>query len=185
MDTILIIIILAGLIGFGISMFPIPKREIVQIISGIILIASAYNLGIDQERSEWELKVAQMNEEIATLEAQSNKVTTQVVTKYVDRVKIVKENSDAIVNQVPVFIDQTADDRCIVPTGFVVLHDAAAKNEVPDSTRDSNADPSGVKLSAVASTVAGNYGNCHQNSEQLKALQDWVREQEVVFNKDQ
>jgi hypothetical protein len=58
-----------------------------------------------------------------------------------------------------------------------VLHDAAAKNELPDSAGASDARTSDVKLSEATSTVIENYGLCHQNIEQLKGLQEWVREQ--------
>ena len=76
------------------------------------------------------------------------------------------------------------DDSCTINNGFVVLHDAAAKNKVPETPRDSHAEPSGVKLSTVASTVAGNYGTCHEIRQQLESLQTWVREQEKLINRD-
>ncbi len=34
----------------------------------------------------------------------------------------------------------------------------------------------GLALSAVAATVVSNYQTCHENTEQLKALQDWIRQ---------
>ena len=127
---------------------------------------------------------AQLNEQIAKLETESQKVTTQVVTEYVDRVKIVKEKADAIIVKVPVYVNQSADNNCTINNGFVVLHDATAKNKVPETPRDSHASASGVKLSTVASTVAGNYGTCHEIRQQLESLQKWVREQEKLINKD-
>jgi hypothetical protein len=64
-----------------------------------------------------------------------------------------------------------------------VLHDSASKNEVPDPTRLADEGTSATKLSTVTETVVGNYSICHQNAEQLKALQTWIREQEIIFNK--
>ena len=179
------ITLIIGLIGFIASLFPIPRREVVQVVTSLTLLFSAYSFGERQERLQWELKVAQLNEEIATLEAKSQNVTTQVVTKYVDRVKIVKEKGDEIITQVPVYVGKPADDHCIVNVGFVLLHDAAAKNEVPRAAGDLNAEAPGIKLSTVASTVAGNYNTCHQTMTQLESLQEWIREQETVFNKGQ
>lgn len=34
----------------------------------------------------------------------------------------------------------------------------------------------GIALSAVAGTVAANYQTCHENAEQLRALQTWIVE---------
>jgi hypothetical protein len=70
-----------------------------------------------------------------------------------------------------------------VPNGFVVLHDSASRNEVPDSTRGVDEGASKVKLSGIAETVTTNYTTYYQVSEQLKALQQWVKEQQSVYNK--
>ncbi len=65
---------------------------------------------------------------------------------------------------------------CAINRGFVRLHDAAAAGELPEPTRDPDAPAPGIALSAVAGTVAANYQTCHENAEQLRALQAWVRE---------
>jgi hypothetical protein len=41
--------------------------------------------------------------------------------------------------------------------------------------RDADAPAEGLALSAVAATVVTNYQTCHENAEQLKALQNWIR----------
>ena len=69
-----------------------------------------------------------------------------------------------------------ADAACSINRGFVRLHDAAAAGELPEPARDADAAPAGVALSAVTGTLAANYQTCHENAEQLKALQVWVGE---------
>jgi hypothetical protein len=70
-----------------------------------------------------------------------------------------------------------------VPSGFVLLHDSASRNEVPDTSRNINAGASSVKISEVAGTVVENYTTYHEVSAQLKALQQWVKEQQIIYNK--
>lgn len=41
---------------------------------------------------------------------------------------------------------------------------------------DADAPAEGLALSAVAATVVTNYQTCIENAEQLKALQDWIRQ---------
>jgi hypothetical protein len=96
-------------------------------------------------------------------------------------VQIVKEKGNDIIKQVPVYITKDADTKCDVPTGFVVLHDSASRNEVPDATRKVDATTSPVKISGVAETVVDNYTTYHQVAEQLRSLQDWVREQQKIY----
>ena len=69
-----------------------------------------------------------------------------------------------------------ADAACTINRGFVRLHDAAAAGELPEPAREADAATAGIALSAVARTVAANYQSCHENAEQLRALQAWVRE---------
>jgi hypothetical protein len=63
-----------------------------------------------------------------------------------------------------------------------VLHNSASKNEVPDSTGGVDDSPSGLKLSTTLETVVGNYILYYETAEQLKALQEWVRTQEKIYN---
>ncbi|MGO4703825.1 hypothetical protein AB4083_21170 [Dyella sp. 2RAB6] len=99
----------------------------------------------------------------------------RVVTQYVDRVQIVREKGQTILHKVPIYVPTSADAACIVPVGFVRLHDATATSTMPDRPGAADAQASGVALSAVAGTVVDNYTTCHAITEQLTALQDWVR----------
>lgn len=99
----------------------------------------------------------------------------RVITRYVDRVRVVREQADTIIKEVPIHVTPQADSRCDVPVGFVGVHDAAARNLPLDQpARNPDAPAAGVALSAVAATVTGNYGTCHEIREQLIALQAYV-----------
>lgn len=106
-------------------------------------------------------------------------VRDRVVTEYVDRVQIVEKRGATIIKEVPVYVSPKADAACAVNTGFVRLHDAAAKGVDLPPARDAspaNDTPSGVALSAVAATNVANYTACNANAEQLSNLQTLVRE---------
>ena len=107
---------------------------------------------------------------------------TVTVTQYVDRERVIRLKGEIIIKEVPRYVPIQADAACVVPRGFVRLHDAAAAGAVPDpDTGDADAAASGVALSAVAATVAANYTDSHANSEQLKALQETLRDQGVTI----
>ncbi|WP_052477627.1 hypothetical protein, partial [Ralstonia solanacearum] len=93
---------------------------------------------------------------------------TVTITQYVDRVQTIRLKGDTIIKEIPRYVPIQADAACVVPRGFVRLHDAAATGSVPDpGTGDADAAPSGVALSSVAAAVADNYTDSHANSEQL------------------
>lgn len=104
----------------------------------------------------------------------------RVVTEYLDRVRIVREKGETIIMEVPVYVPVQADAACTINRGFVRMHDAAAAGELPEPARDADATAADIALSAVAGTVAANYQTCHENAEQLRALQTWVREMKVA-----
>lgn len=103
------------------------------------------------------------------------KASEHIVTRYVDRVRVVHERRATITKEIPVYVTAQADAACSVPVGFVRVHDAAAANDLPGPAGVTDAQPSGLALSTVAGTVVDNYATCHAAIEQLNALQSWVR----------
>jgi hypothetical protein len=183
------LIVVAGFIGLAASLvlkfipFVSLYRLPIQVASIAILVFGVYMEGGIATQEKWEARVAEMKLEMAKKETASAEVTTKVVTKYINKVQIVKEKGNDIIKQVPVYITKDADAKCAVPTGFVVLHDSASRNEVPDPTRKVDGTTSEVKISGVAETVIDNYTTYHQVAEQLKSLQEWIKLQQSIYNK--
>jgi hypothetical protein len=177
------ILLTIGAIAFGqipfIGTYNIP----INIIGVVLIIFGFYMEGGISNQEKWEAKVAELKLEMAKKETASAEVTTKVITKYVTKIEVVKEKGNEIIKQVPVYITKDADAKCDVPTGFVVLHDSASRNEVPDPTRSIDAGTSEVKLSGVATTVTENYTTYHKVAEQLKSLQEWIKLQQSIYNK--
>jgi hypothetical protein len=183
------LILLVGVVGSFIAFFvgsiPLINKYIipVKVVSMFLLVCGLYMEGGVSNQERWEAKVADAKLEMAKKDTASAEATTKVVTKYVTKVQVVKEKGDAIIKEVPTYITKTDDTQCVIPNGFVLLHDSASRNEVPDSTRGVDAGASEVKLSGVATTVTENYTLYHKVSEQLRSLQEWVREQQSIYNK--
>lgn len=153
---------------------------IARTVGTILVIASVYLYGGYGTEMKWRAEAAKLKADMDRKIELSEKNSKQVVTKYITQTKVIKEKGDAI-KKLSEHVKE-ADAKCVVPKSFVMLHDSAAKNEVPDSSTGANGTPSGVNLSAVGETVTINYNNYHQLSERLKALQDWVSAQERIYN---
>jgi hypothetical protein len=63
----------------------------------------------------------------------------------------------------------------------VHVHDSSAKGTLPDSTGSSDETSSGVRDNQALETVVSNYSTCQQTAEQLKALQEWIRENNKII----
>lgn len=158
------------------SLIPWPYRLLALAALGIALFGFGWIKGASHVQTQWDAATAVQQQAQAQLQIQQAEATVQVVTQYVDRIQIVREKGDTLIQEVPVYVPIQADAACTVHRGFVSLHDAAAAGELPQSARDADAPAEGLALSAVAATVVSNYQTCHENAEQLKALQDWIRQ---------
>lgn len=100
----------------------------------------------------------------APIAEQNAKAVTQIRTIY-----------KTITKEVPVYVPS---DSCTLPSGFRVLHDAAANGEVPDPASIPNA--ATVPAQDAATTVAENYGTCRETAQRLIDFQAWAKAQQAL-----
>lgn len=113
-------------------------------------------------------------------QAQAADAKREVITQVVERevVKTVKDIqvvTETIIQEVPIYVPLDAPD---LPAGWRLLHDAAARGQVPDSAALAHAAPASAQ--DAANTVAANYGACLETAERLKAFQQWATEQQIA-----
>ena len=170
------------LIGSFAVFLPLVKGwgMLLRTFGSLLLIGSVYLYGGYGTEMKWRAEAAKLKADMDRKVALSEKHSKQVVTKYITQTKVIKEKGDEI-KKLSKHVKE-ADAKCIVPKSFVLLHDSAAKNEVPDTSKGIDGTASGVGLSTIGETVTINYNNYHQLSERLKALQDWVAQQEKIYN---
>ena len=158
------------------SLIAWPYRLLALAALCIALFCFGWLKGANHVQGQWDATSAGQQQAQAQAQTRQAEATVQVVTQYVDRIQVVREKGDTLIQEVPVYVPVQADAACTVHRGFVGLHDAAAVGELPEPARDADAPAEGLALSAVAATVVTNYQTCHENAEQLKALQDWIRQ---------
>lgn len=156
-----------------------------RLLGGLAFIAAVFAIGLmtgrDQVQEKWDAAIVRQERMVADVKTKQADATVKVVTEYVDRIQTVRLAGQTIIKEVPVYVPAQADAACVLSRGFVRLHDAAATGSIPDPASGLDAAPAGIALSTVAGTVADNYQRCHENSEQLSALQKWVVSQTEVL----
>jgi hypothetical protein len=157
------------------TLIPWPYRLLALAALAVALIGFGWIKGAGHVQARWDASVQQQTLHATAVRERQVQATVEVVTEYVDRVRVVREKGDTIIKEVPVYVPVQADAACTINRGFVRLHDAAAAGGLPEPAGDADAAAAGIALSAVAETVAGNYQTCHESAEQLRALQTWIR----------
>jgi hypothetical protein len=149
------------------------------LLAGGLLVGAAYiagnNHGAAKVQAQWDKAAAVATLAAAKQETEQAKVTTELLTHYTDRVKVVHDHGAALIKEVPVYVSNT---DCSLSGGFRLLHDAAARGEVPNPAGIAHAPT--VAAADFAATVIENYSRYRALAEQLMALQEWVRRQESL-----
>lgn len=158
------------------SLIPAPYRWLAMALLVAAACAVAWFKGAAHVHDAWDLADARRDKAIAERKVRVADKVAAVVTRYVDRVKIVREAGETIIKEVPVYVTQDADRRCPVPAGFVRLWNGANRGELPAPDGSVDEAASAVVLSDIAAQHGREAEQCRATEEQLIALQDAVRE---------
>lgn len=176
------LLIIGGLGLCIIWVFPLPYRITLNILFTILFSLGLWCKSSYTIETQWRESMKIAEEKIRIAEAKSKIVTEVVVTKYIEKVKIVKEKTHDIRKAAKQKITKKSNNACKLSNAFVWVHDSASKNEVSGTSGRSDETPSGIELSKATDTIIDNYGKYYEVSEQLKSLQDWVKDQKKVFD---
>ena len=94
--------VLLTLLGFVLSFIPfIGKYKVpIQIIGLLTLVFGAFLEGGLADNKEWELKVKEVEAQVARVETQSAEKNIEIQEKIVTKTKIVKEKGDEVIKYI-------------------------------------------------------------------------------------
>ena len=132
-------ILIVGAIGTFLSFFVIhrivrwfpaiaPYHLILQITSIVLLVAGVYLKGGYGVEMEWREKLRIAEERVKIAEEQAKIVNEVVVTKYKDRVKVVKEQVVVYQDKIKE-VEKIINQECKVAPEVIDIHNTAAKNK--------------------------------------------------------
>jgi hypothetical protein len=134
------LILIAGLVGtiagFVLGFIPmISKYKLpIQIISLLVLCLGIYLEGGLSEKQKWELRVKEMEAKVATAQAESGKVNTEIVERVVTEKEYIRVRGEKVVEYIDREI-KVLDDSCNVPEVAIKAHDMSASNAGPEEVK--------------------------------------------------
>jgi hypothetical protein len=135
-----------------------------------------YQAGKHEVQLAWDASIHRGKTIVKDLKAGQNKVTVQVETKFVDKVKVIHDKGEVIYKEIPVYVYKDIPD---LPPSFRVLYDAAATNTIPEATDISHAAPAPV--ADVARGITQNFTQCNIIRQELISLQEWEDKQYQLY----
>lgn len=153
-------------------MIPLPYKLLAIAAAFIGVFVYGYMKGSAYAEVELQRFAAKASAQVAELEKKNSEISNKVVTEYVDRTNTIREKEyvyvDAAKNTVP--------SQSVMSNGWVFTHDISASASDADSTRSSDASPSGIKDTDALVGIIRNYAICQSNAVQLTELQRWINE---------
>jgi hypothetical protein len=157
------------------NLIPLPYR----IAAAVFLLIAVFGIGYMKGSSRADVIIAEAgakaSEQIAELERKNSEISNTVVTKYVDKVRVVKEREYVYLGQA----QTNVPGQFNLSAGWLYLHDAGAKGSDADPSRTSDATASTIRDNTALATVLKNYSTCRENAHQLEALQQWIRDNQT------
>jgi hypothetical protein len=118
------------LVTYLLRFIPIPAlyvyRTPIQLVSIVLIAYGVYMAGAISNENEWKAKVAKLEKEFAESQVQTEKVNTEVITKYVTKREVVYQKAEEQIR----YIDREIvkyNDICKLPSEVIKIHNEAAK----------------------------------------------------------
>jgi len=101
-------------------------RMPIQLVSAFIIALSMYMLGAVANENKWRQRVAELEKQVEETKAESQKVTTEVVTQFVTKREVVREKGKDIITYVDREIVKY-NNECKLPPEIIKIHNDATR----------------------------------------------------------
>lgn len=144
-----------------------------------------FRAGVAHEKAAQAERVKKAKAHVVKVEAKGQAITTDVAGKLADRKTEIRTITQTLTKEVVRYVPVESDRACVVPAGFVRLHDAAARGAVlPEPAGGPLDADSGLALSTVAETVVANYGSAHELAAEVIAWREWYARQADLWKRE-
>ena len=125
-----------GLVGLAVTyllkFIPIPAiyiyRTPIQLVAVAMIAFGVYMSGVIANEQKWKDRVAQLEKEYAESKVVSEKVNTEVITKYITKREVIREKGEEQIRYIDREITKY-NDICKLPKELITVHNNAAKGE--------------------------------------------------------
>ncbi len=115
------------IVGFAAGWIPWlkPQASVIKIVATVLLLIGIYfegGLGVEMV---WRERARALEQQIQASEQQAVETNVVVQTKYLDRVKVVKETQEVVVEKIRE-VEKLVDAKCeVAPEAIIILNEAA------------------------------------------------------------
>lgn len=174
-----------------------PYLKLISFILGIALAGLIWYMGYYTGHSVLEVKhTLEKNAlltELIELRQKHDKATAKVEKEYILKEKLIQGKTKTLIKEVPVYVTEVSNNSCNIPVGFQLHWNESNSYDVSKPTSGINGATNitpdyetltTIKLRDVATQHSDEVMVCKSTENQLIALQNWIKEQQLLLNKD-
>lgn len=161
-------------------------KPIALVVAVLATLAYAYGLGHASASRDWELKLLEQQRAYDAVHAEARRALDALEMETNARIMAADalaaaraRKTEIAIREVKVWRTKYAENpdagKCNLPVGFVLAHDAAATNRVPEDTAAPSPDaagPSGITDTRLEHVMADNYALYHRCRDVLMECRD-------------
>lgn len=129
------------------NLIPLPYKVGGAVILLALFSWKVHSMGAASVQKEWDAQKVVDLAAVAIVKDRSKAVSEVIDKKHAEASAKIRTVYKIITKEVPVYVDKVADAACVVPDGFVLIHDAAASGEIPQPPSSTDAPPTNVEIS--------------------------------------
>lgn len=156
------------------------------VLAGLAVVGGSYHMGRSHERKLADAEMVEYKNKQVIQTVKIVKGETQAVIKteieYRDKIKKIYIQGAEIEKHITDYVQPVDDVRFAVNAGFLRDIDAAWAGVPVGPAVDSDREPSGIPISAIAAVEAGNATSCLAWREQALGWREFYHDQQVVIN---
>lgn len=106
----------------------LPSWVLWLALGGLVAVSAGwgYTRGATAVQDRWDKRSAEQSSVVARVRQHQAEVTERVVTQYVDRVRVIERAADAVIREVPVYVQDHCEPDGRLPAGVRWVLNAAA-----------------------------------------------------------
>ena len=186
-DFVFHLMVIFGLLGllasqfFSFIPFVSSYTTPIKIISIILLVVGVWFEGAINNNDSWKQKVAQLEIQVANAETLSTETNLKLQENLNVKTKVIYDKKNETIKEITKYVH----DDCRLSNVAISLHNSSSQNAVPESTIGTITGTSDVEVSEMLTIITDNYATYYEQSEKLKAWQEWYKKNKEIFNKVQ
>jgi cell division septum initiation protein DivIVA len=145
----------------------------------ILLVIGVWFEGTINSNESWKQKVSELEIKIANAAVISAEANLKIQENLNEKTEVITNKKNETIKEITKYVH----NDCNISNVAISLHDSSSQNAFPESTLGTITGTSNVEMSELLNIITENYATYYEQTEKLKAWQEWYKKNKEIFDK--